>query len=301
MRPTLLILAAGAGSRFGGLKQMESFGPHNETILEYSIYDAIGAGFGKIIFVIRSDFEEAFKQRIGSKVAERIAVDYIYQDLNQLPEGYSLPSERTKPWGTGHAIWIAKDAIAEPFGVINADDFYGRSAFAILYQFLSQADENDNSNLCLIAYRLANTLSDSGSVTRGICKVDENDSLVNLEEHFKIENTSTGPRSCDAEGNIKTLTLDAVTSMNLFGFKPSVFLNLETQWIEFLDSYSGDLKAEFLIPTAVDKMICKGLASLKVLMTDEKWFGLTYPEDVKVVRAQIEALVNNGVYPAPLV
>ena len=187
MKPTLLILAAGAGSRFGGLKQMESFGPNNETILEYSIYDAIRAGFGKITFVIRRDFEEAFKQRIGSKVAERIAVDYVCQDLNQLPEGYSPPSERTKPWGTGHAIWIAKDAIAEPFGVINADDFYGRSAFEILYEFLSQAEDRDDSDFCLIGYRLANTLSDFGSVTRGICEVDENNYLINLEEHFNVE------------------------------------------------------------------------------------------------------------------
>ncbi len=301
MKPTLLILAAGAGSRFGGLKQMESFGPNNETILEYSIYDAIRAGFGKITFVIRSDFEEAFKQRIGAKVAERIAVDYVYQDLNQLPAGYSLPSERTKPWGTGHAIWVAKDAIAEPFGVINADDFYGRSAFEALFKFLSQANENGDGNLCLIGYRLANTLSDFGSVTRGICKIDDNDYLVNLEEHFKIENTASGPRSCDAKGNINTLSADAVTSMNLFGFTPSVFVNLESLWIEFLEKHGGDLKEEFLIPTAVDKMIGLGLAKLKVLMTDEKWFGLTYPEDVKVVRTQIEDHVSRGTYPAALV
>lgn len=280
---------------------MESFGPNNETILEYSIYDAIRAGFGKITFVIRSDFEEAFKQRIGAKVAERIAVDYVYQDLNQLPAGYFLPSKRTKPWGTGHAIWVAKDAIAEPFGVINADDFYGRSAFEALFKFLSQANENGDGNLCLIGYRLANTLSDFGSVTRGICKVDDNDYLVNLEEHFKIENTASGPRSCDAKGNINTLSADAVTSMNLFGFTPSVFVNLESLWIEFLEKHGGDLKEEFLIPTAVGKMISLGHAKLKVLMTDEKWFGLTYPEDVKVVRTQIEDHVSRGTYPAVLV
>jgi len=301
MKPTLLILAAGAGSRFGGLKQMESFGPNNETILEYSIYDAIRAGFGKITFVIRSDFEEAFKQRIGAKITERIAVDYVYQDLNQLPAGYSLSSERTKPWGTGHAIWVAKDAIAEPFGVINADDFYGRRAFEALFKFLSQANETGDGNLCLIGYRLANTLSDFGSVTRGICNVDDNDYLVNLEEHFKIENTASGPRSCDAEGNINTLSADAVTSMNLFGFTPSMFVNLESLWIKFLEKHGGDLKEEFLIPTAVDKMIGLGHAKLKVLMTDEKWFGLTYPEDVKVVRAQIADHVSRGTYPAALV
>jgi NDP-sugar pyrophosphorylase family protein len=300
MKPTLLILAAGTGSRFGGLKQMESFGPNNETILEYSIYDAIRAGFGKITFVIRNDFEEAFKQCIGAKVAERIEVDYVYQDLNQLPAGYSLPAERTKPWGTGHAIWVAKDAIAEPFGVINADDFYGRSAFEVLFKFLSQADESNDTSLCLIGYRLANTLSDFGSVTRGICEVDDNDYLVNLEEHFKIEKTSSGSRSCDANGNLKTLSEDAVTSMNLFGFTPSVFEHLESLWIDFLEKQGGDLKEEFLIPTAVDKIISRGHAKLKVLMTDEKWFGLTYPEDVKVVRTQIEDHVSKGTYPSAL-
>ncbi len=300
MKPILLILAAGAGSRFGGLKQMESFGPNRETILEYSIYDAIRAGFRKIIFVIRRDFEEVFKQRVGMKVAEHVEVTYIYQDLNQLPVGYSLPLERIKPWGTGHAIWVAKDAIAEPFGVINADDFYGRSAFDVLFKFLSQVDDNNDSNLCLVGYRLANTLSDFGSVARGICKVDDNGYLVSLEEHLKIDKTPSGPRSCDVNGNIITLSENTVTSMNLFGFTPTVFVHLESLWGEFLEKYGENMEEEFLIPTAIDKIISLGYAKVKILMTDEKWFGLTYSEDVQVVKTQIKDHLRKGTYPSIL-
>lgn len=279
---------------------METFGPNGETLLEYSIYDAIRAGFGKIIFIIRHDFKTAFKERIGNKVADSVAVDYVYQDLHSLPEGFSPPTDRTKPWGTGHAIGMARDVINEPFGVINADDFYGKSAYEILYKFLSREQNNDNSNFCLIGYRLGNTLSDFGTVTRGICSVNDDHYLVGLEEHYKIEKTVSGPRSSDSEGNHNALNDDAITSMNLFGFTPAIFNQLDALWVDFLNTQGSEMDSEFLIPVAVDRMIEQGHAKVKVLKTEEKWFGVTYPEDVELVREQLAARVSSGEYPYTL-
>ena len=298
MKPTLLILAAGMGSRFGGLKQIEPVGPNGETILEYSVYDAIRAGFGKVVFVIRESFAESFKTRFESKLAGKIEISYVYQETNMLPEGFQLPEGREKPWGTGHAVLMAKDAISEPFAVINADDFYGAEAYRVIAEYLTQAITPEK--YAMVGYRLNNTLSEFGSVSRGICVTDENNRLTKITETHKIR-PEGNEILCESEEN-KTIKLTGqeTVSMNFWGFHPSIFENIETQFIDFLTNHINQPKSEFYIPFVVFEMIKTGLISVEVLHADSPWFGVTYQEDKPFVIEQIQNFTDRGIYPAKL-
>jgi choline kinase len=298
MKPTLLILAAGMGSRYGGLKQIEPVGPNGETILEYSVYDAIRAGFGKVVFVIRESFANDFKARFESKLASKIEIAYVYQELNKLPQGFILPEGREKPWGTGHAVLMAKDIIHEPFAAINADDFYGAEAYKVNANFLTRSVSEDKYSM--IGYQLNKTLSDFGSVSRGICKVDENNFLTKITETHKIRQEND-IILCESESKETIeITDDETVSMNFWGFHPSVFENIENQFIEFLQSNIHIPKSEFYIPFVVFEMIRTGKAKVEVLKADSPWFGVTYQEDKPFVIEQIQKLTNQGVYPNKL-
>lgn len=297
MKPTLLILAAGMGSRFGGLKQIEPVGPSGETILEYSIFNAIRAGFGKIIFVIRHSFADEFKARFESKLQGKIEVGYVYQELDYLPEGYQLPAGRTKPWGTGHAVLMAKDVIHEPFAAINADDFYGAPAFQEIAAFFRNGVSP--ATYAMVGYLLKNTLSDFGTVSRGVCKTDQTDHLIEITERTKI--AREGGSVFYKEDNI-TMELDenSPVSMNFWGFHPSLFVHLETQFKSFLDEKIDQPKSEFYIPSVIFNLIQSGTIHTKVLQADSPWFGVTYPDDKPFVASQILQLVNQGHYPKNL-
>lgn len=298
MKPTLLILAAGMGSRYGGLKQVEPVGPNGETILEYSVYDAIRAGFGKVVFVIRESFAEDFKSRFESKLAGKIEIEYVYQELNKLPKGFTVPEDREKPWGTGHAILMARDAIREPFAAINADDFYGAEAYQVVAKFLTQSVTKDK--YAMIGYRLDKTLSEFGGVSRGICQTDENNFLTRINETHKIMQEGEGiVCEPDEKGN-STLQKDDTVSMNFWGFHPSVFTNIENQFIDFLKANIEVPKSEFYIPMVVFEMIKSGQAKVEVLKADSPWFGVTFQEDKPFVVKQIQNLTDQGVYPGKL-
>lgn len=286
------------GSRFGGLKQIEPVGPNGETILEYSVYDAIRAGFGKVVFVIRESFAESFKIRFESKLAGKIKISYVYQETNMLPKGFQLPEGREKPWGTGHAVLMAKDAISEPFAVINADDFYGAEAYRVIAEYLTQAITPEK--YAMVGYRLNNTLSEFGSVSRGICVTDENNRLTKITETHKIRPEGS-EILCESEEN-KTIKLTGqeTVSMNFWGFHPSIFENIETQFIDFLTNQINQPKSEFYIPFVVFEMIKTGLINVEVLHADSPWFGVTYQEDKPFVIEQIQNLTDRGIYPAKL-
>ncbi len=298
MKPTLLILAAGMGSRFGGLKQVEPVGPNGETILEYSVFDAIRAGFGKVVFVIRESFAEEFKDRFESKLAGKIEIEYVYQEVNKLPEGFDLPEGREKPWGTGHAVLMAKDVINEPFAAINADDFYGAEAYQVVAKYLSQSVSSDN--YAMVGYQLDNTLSEFGSVSRGICVTDENKQLTKITETHKIRQEEKHIL-CESE-NQQTVELTGkeTVSMNFWGFQPSVFGNIESQFVDFLTANINQPKSEFYIPFVVFEMINQGQANVEVLKADSPWFGVTYKEDKPFVVEQIQKLTDQGIYPEKL-
>ena len=301
MKPTLLILAAGMGSRYGGLKQMDGLGPNGEAIIDYSIYDAIRAGFGKIVFVIRHSFAEMFKEHFqAKKFGGNVEFEFVYQELEYLPEGYSVPEGRVKPWGTNHAVMMAKDVIKEPFAVINADDFYGKESYQTMADYL-RSIEGTQGNYSMIGYRLENTLSDFGSVSRGICTTDANSLLTSVTERTAI--SRKGDKVVFEEGDKET-ELDPVcpVSMNFWGFTPEYFKYSEEVFKEFLDEAlaSGNLKAEFFIPYIVDKLIARGKASVKVLDCEAKWFGVTYKEDRPFTVEKINALIKAGVYPAKI-
>ena len=298
MKPSLLILAAGMGSRFGGLKQVEPVGPNGETILEYSVYDAIRAGFGKVVFVIRESFAESFKTRFESKLAGKIEIKYVYQETNMLPEGFKLPEDREKPWGTGHAVLMAKDAIHEPFAVINADDFYGAEAYRVIAEYLTKSITPEK--YAMVGYRLNNTLSEFGTVSRGLCETNNNNLLTKITETHKIR-TEDSIILCESEEK-ETIELkgNETVSMNFWGFHPSIFENIEDQFIDFL-SHNIDLpKSEFYIPFVVFEMIKTGLIKVEVLHADSPWFGVTYIEDKPYVVDQIRNLTNQGIYPEKL-
>jgi len=298
MKPTLLILAAGMGSRFGGLKQVEPVGPNGETILEYSIFDAIRAGFGKVVFVIRESFAADFKDRFESKLKGKIEIEYVYQEIHKLPDGFVLPEGREKPWGTGHAILMAKEVINEPFAAINADDFYGAEAYKVIAEYLRNL--TDPQKYAMVGYQLNNTLSDFGSVSRGICVTNSNQQLTKITETHKIRQENQ-KILCESEtGETIELTGKEAVSMNFWGFHPSLFQNIENQFIEFLKSNIHLPKSEFYIPFIVFEMILKGKASVDVLNADSPWFGVTYQEDKPFVIEQIQKLTNQGVYPAKL-
>ena len=298
MKPTLLILAAGMGSRYGSLKQMDGLGPNGEAIIDYSIYDAIRAGFGKIVFVIRHSFAEPFKEHFqAKKFGGDVEFEFVYQELEYLPEGYSVPEGRVKPWGTNHAVMMAKDVIKEPFAVINADDFYGRESYQTMADYL-RSIEGTKGKYSMIGYRLENTLSDFGSVSRGVCETDENGLLTSVTERTAI--SRKGDKVVYAEGDAEfELDPTCPVSMNFWGFTPEYFGYSEEVFKEFLDGAlaSGNLKAEFFIPYIVDKLITRGEASVKVLDCDAKWFGVTYKEDRPFTVEKINKLIEAGVYP----
>ncbi len=299
MKPTLVVMAAGVGSRFGGLKQIAPVGPSGEIMLDYSVFDAIRAGFGKVVFVIRKDIEKDFKSVIGKHFQGRIPVEYVYQELGNLPPGFAVPPDRTKPWGTGHAIMQGKGTVKEPFAVINADDFYGKESYAIISAALQQLTP-DSVDFVMVGFRLMNTLSDHGHVTRGICETGPGNKLVSVVERMKIEKTQSGARFEDENGKWVVATGEEIASMNMFGFTPVLFEQMDRMFPAFLKDAADKPKLEFLLPSIIHELIKSGKITLKVLETPEKWFGVTYKEDTPVVTSGIRRLVDSGVYPSPL-
>ena len=298
MKPTLFVLAAGMGSRYGGLKQIDGLGPNGETIMDYSVYDALRAGFGKVVFVIRKDFEEAFREVVISKYADKVPCEVCFQSVDKVPEGCTYNPERTKPWGTNHAVLMAKGLINEPFAVINADDFYGRESFQVLADYLKSV-EGTTGKYCMVGYRVANTLSENGSVSRGVCATDENGYLTDVVERTKIE--KVGDKIIYTEDGVDTeIAPNSPVSMNMWGFTPEYFEYVEKAFVEFLQARGQELKSEFYIPTLVNDMIRSGKATCKVLDTTSKWFGVTYAEDRPQVVMKINSLVKEGVYPEKL-
>ena len=299
VKPTLLVLAAGMGSRYGALKQMDGVGPNNEAIIDYSIYDAIRAGFGKVVFVIRHSFAEDFcevfnKERFGG----RIEVEYVYQELDKLPEGFSLPADRVKPWGTNHAVMMAADVINEPFAVINADDFYGRDGYAVIGNYLSELAGSEGK-YCMVGYEVSKTLSENGTVSRGVCTVNSEGNLEGMVERTKIERVD-GTIVFHDLGDPQPLEENTPVSMNLFGFTPDYFRHSEAFFKEFLAANIDNLKSEFFIPLMVNKVITEGTATMRVLSTTAKWFGVTYKEDKPQLMAKLEELIEAGEYPRDL-
>ena len=299
MKPTLFVLAAGMGSRYGGLKQLDGLGPNGETIMDYSIYDAIKAGFGKIVFVIRGSFEKDFKSVVINKFKDLIDTDIVFQEINKVPEGCTYISEREKPWGTNHAVLMGKEVIREPFAVINADDFYGQESFAILSDFLCGVEGKKNQ-YCMVGYRVGNTLSESGAVIRGVCVVDDNQLLKNVVERTHIEEKGGTINYVDEKGEEVVIPANTPVSMNMWGFTPDYFDYSEDYFKEFLVENGQKLKSEFYIPLAVNNLIVEGKVTCKVLDTPSKWFGVTYAEDRPQVVLKINELVRKGVYPAKL-
>lgn len=302
VKPTLLVLAAGMGSRYGSLKQMDGVGPNNEAIIDYSVYDAIRAGFGKVVFVIRHSFEKEFREVFSAdRFGGRIAVDFVFQELDYLPEGLTVPEGRVKPWGTNHAVMMAADAIHEPFAVINADDFYGADAYKVIGEYLSALDGEKN-HYCMVGYEVNKTLSENGTVSRGVCSVDENRFLTSIVERTKIERNAEGTIVFHDLGEDEPLAENTPVSMNLFGFTPDYFAYSEEYFKEFLSDPANiaNPKSEFFIPLMVNKLVSDGTAKLKVLPTTANWFGVTYKADKPQLVAKIEQLIEEGVYPRNL-
>lgn len=292
-------MAAGVGSRYGGLKQIDPVGPNGEIILDYSVYDAVRAGFGKVVFIIRHDIEKDFKAIIGSHFAGRVNVEYVFQELADLPAGFSVPAGRIKPWGTGQAVLACKNAVKEPFGVINADDLYGAESYKVLAAYLSALDPASNA-YAMVGFKLLNTLSDHGHVTRGICELDGQGMLKTVVERFKIEKAAGGARYQDEKEQWVPLQGGEIASMNMWGFTPTLFTYLEQKFTPFLQNAAGNLKAEFLLPSIVDALIKARTIALKVLDTPEKWMGITYKEDKPEVVRSVRGLVDRNIYPTPL-
>ncbi len=299
MKPTLFVLAAGMGSRYGGLKQLDGLGPNGETIMDYSIFDAIRGGFGKLVFVIRKSFEQDFREKIISKYENHIPVEVVFQDLNDLPAGFTCPEGRQKPWGTNHAVLMGKNVIKEPFAVINADDFYGRDSFAVLGKWLTEATGKKNE-YCMVGYRVGNTLSESGSVARGVCETNAEGYLTGVVERTAIERIDGDIQFTDENGKKVVLEENTPVSMNMWGFTPDYFLYSEDYFVDFLKENISNLKCEYFIPLMVNELIQKGTATVKVLDTTSKWFGVTYAADRQGVVDKIQALVDAGEYPNKL-
>jgi NDP-sugar pyrophosphorylase family protein len=291
MQPTLLVMAAGMGSRYGGLKQLDAVGPDGETIIDYSIHDALRAGFARLVFVIRHDIEAPFHKAIGHKFEKRIAVEYVFQELDKLLPGFTVPTGRSKPWGTTHAILLAEEAVREPFAAINADDFYGRESFQVMADFLRAG----GGDYAMVGYTLRNTLSEHGSVSRGVCECDADDYLQAVTEFTKIEKQGRGAQ---AEG--RAFSGDEPVSMNFWGFTPALFPQLRKCFEEFLQRSGRELKSECYIPTTVNELVASGAARVKVLRTPSSWFGVTYKEDKPRITSGIRQLIARGDYPARL-
>ena len=300
MKPTLFVLAAGMGSRYGGLKQLDGVGPHGETIMDYSIYDALKAGFGKVVFVIRKDFEQDFREKILSKYEGSVPVEVVFQSIDSLPEGYTAPEGRTKPWGTNHAVLMGADVIREPFAVINADDYYGTDAFRVIAEELSR-ERDRKGDYCMVGFRVGNTMTENGSVSRGVCTADADGYLANVVERTAIA-FDADHRIAFIDENGQTCHLDPNTpvSMNFWGFTPDYFDFSKREFIKFLDARINEPKSEYYIPTAVNDLIHSGDATVRLLDTTSKWFGVTYADDRASVVAQLAALHDAGVYPDKL-
>lgn len=274
---TLIVMAAGMGSRFGGLKQLEPIGPGGEVILDFSVFDAMKAGFNKVVFIIRRDIEKDFRELVGNRIEKRIDTEYVFQDMDKLPEGFSVPDGRMKPWGTGHAVYCCKDVVKTPFALINADDYYGQSAFKTIYDELVSTD-----NPCMVGYKLGNTLTENGTVARGVCDV-ENGMLKGITEHTSLDKNSGIP-------------LDSTVSMNMWGLRPEIFSRVEADFVKFLENLQNPMKDEFYIPFVIDRAIKEDGEKVKVLTTDEKWYGVTYREDKESVVNAIKKLFAEGIY-----
>lgn len=299
--PELVILAAGIGSRYGGLKQIDPIGPHNQTILDYSIYDAILAGFDRVVFVIRKEIDTAFRDFVGSRYEAHIPCTYTYQELDHLPSGFSATSKREKPWGTGHALWVCESVVDEPFAVINADDFYGRNAYEEMSQFFSQGEiSTSEPHYGMVSFALSNTLSDHGSVSRGICTIGPEGILVSITERTKIERSDSQIRYLDEGNTWHPLTGEEPVSMNFWGFTPGIFSHLDDRFRAFLEKQQDDLKAEFFLPVAVDHLIHTDHARVTVLSSRDRWTGVTNPGDRPQVAHHLETLTQQGVYPERL-
>ena len=274
---TLVVMAAGMGSRFGGLKQIEPIGPNGEVILDFSVYDAVKAGFDKAVFIIRKDIEKDFREMAGKRIEKMVDVEYVFQDMNNLPSGYTAPADRTKPWGTGHAVYCTKNTVTSPFALINADDYYGQSSFKIICDCLKSGEKT-----CMVGFSLGNTLTENGTVARGVCDVEDG-ALKKITECTSIDKNSGIP-------------LDTIVSMNMWGFTPDIYSYVDTYFEEFLSNMKNPLKDEFYIPTVVDNMIQRENAIVKVLETSEKWYGVTYKEDKDMVVAAMKKLYEQGIY-----
>ncbi len=300
MKPTLFVLAAGMGSRYGGLKQLDGLGPNGETIMDYSIFDAIRGGFGKLVFVIRKDFEQDFREKILSKYEGHIPTELVFQDINDLPEGFTCPEGRTKPWGTNHAVMMGKNAIKEPFAVINADDFYGRDSFAVLGKFLSRLPEDSKNVYSMVGFRVGNTLSESGTVARGVCATDANRHLTTVVERTEVMRVDGKVSYKDEQGAWVAIDDNTPVSMNMWGFTPDYFTYSDVGFVDFLKANADNVKAEYYIPLVVNNLINAGTATVEVLDTTSNWFGVTYADDRQSVVDKIKALVEAGEYPAKL-
>jgi UTP-glucose-1-phosphate uridylyltransferase len=299
MKPTLIILAAGMGSRYGSLKQVDALGPNGETIIDYSVFDAMRAGFGKVVFVIRKDIEKDFMDVFGKRFTGKIPFEVVFQELDMLPKGFNCPAERTKPWGTAHAVWVARNVVNEPFAAINADDFYGADSFQVLAKALSKPNLAQGSYF-MVGYRLGNTLSEQGSVSRGVCTTDQKAMLQTVVEHTQIERINRKVCFRNDQGNNIEINENLSVSMNFWGFTPDFFNHIENMMSGFFSGAITNAKAEFYIPTAVNNLIVDKKATCEVLPTKAEWFGVTYPGDKETVMSRLRELVSEKKYPSPL-
>lgn len=298
--PILVIMAAGMGSRYGGLKQIDPIDSEGHLIIDFSIFDAVRAGFKKVVFIIKKELEEDFKEVIGDRISEFVEVDYAYQEITRLPEGFVIPEGRTKPWGTGHAVLCAADQIDAPFAVINADDYYGKDAFATIYNYLATAEDDDKYRYAMIGYVLENTVTENGSVARGICTVDSNNQLATITERTRIEKTATGAAYTEDDGATWVdLDPQTIVSMNMWGFTPSIITELNDRFANFLDNAvpANPLKSEYFLPSVVGELLSEDKATAHVLTSKDRWYGVTYKEDKETVVNAIQQLKDNGVYP----
>jgi len=293
-QPALLILAAGIGSRYGGLKQIDPVGPSGESIMDYSVYDAVRAGFNKIVFVIREEIEQEFQDHVVSKYSGTIDIEYVFQALDKLPAGFFVPGERVKPWGTAHAVLMARSIINQPFVVINADDFYGKNAFQLTADYLKQA--RSDTEYCMVGFILRNTLSKYGSVSRGVCEFDQDLYLKEIMERLKVETSGQGAHYIESDGAVVPLSGDEIASMNMWGFFPSIFDYIEKEFENFLANKGHEQKSEFFIPLVIDSLIKHNQARVKILKTEDTWFGITYQEDKPYVIKCIKELIEKGTY-----
>lgn len=299
-KPVLVIMAAGMGSRYGGLKQIDPVDSYGNIIMDFSIYDALQAGFEKVVFIIKKAIEKDFKEHIGNRIAKHIQVEYVYQELDKIPEGFTIPADRVKPWGTGHAVLCCKNVIDGPFAVINADDYYGQSAFHQIYDQLANTEDNEKFQYTMVGYRLSNTLTENGHVARGVCSTDENHKLTAIHERTRIEQHGDSPAYTEDDGATWTpLAPDTTVSMNMWGFTNSMLTELDNRFAAFLKEQvpSNPLKSEYFLPFVVDELLKEGKAEVTVLKSADRWYGVTYKEDKAMVVAALQALKDQGLYP----